>query len=86
MSDLDGTRHDCSDPDLGLVGEGLLRVGEASRLLGLARSTLYQLMGRGELPYVKIGRARRIPRRAVLTLAARSLVGGSRRPGSKGGQ
>ena len=67
-----GARHDA---DLDLLRDGLIRVCDAAEFLGLARSTLYQLMERGELPYAKIGRARRIPRRAVVALAARSLVG-----------
>ena len=55
------------------VGDGLLRVPEVAKFLGLARSTVYQLMDRGELPYAKIGRSRRVPRRAVVGLAARSI-------------
>jgi excisionase family DNA binding protein len=58
----------------GLVSEGLCRVGEAARFLGVSRSTLYQLMDRGELPYVKLGKARRIPRNGLVELAAKSVV------------
>jgi excisionase family DNA binding protein len=39
----------------------LLRINEAARLLGLGRSTVYELLYKGELPYVSIGTARRIP-------------------------
>ncbi len=70
------------EPDLDVVEDGMFRIGEAERFLGLGRSTLYRLMDRGELPYAKIGRTRRIPRRAVVALAARSLVGGGRQPGA----
>ncbi len=59
-----------------LVDEGLLSVLSAARFLAMSRSSLYQLMERGELAYVKIGRARRIPRRAVVELAAAHLRGG----------
>ena len=45
-----------------LCEDGLLTVADAARFLGLARSTLYVLMERGELSFVKLGRARRIPR------------------------
>ncbi len=61
-----------------IVGEGLLSVSEAARFLGLSRSKTYCLMEGGELAYVKIGRARRIPRRALIELAARHLTGGWR--------
>lgn len=61
-----------------MVEEGLLSVREAARFLSVSRSTLYELMESGQLHYVKLGRARRIPRRAVLELAARNLRGGWR--------
>ncbi|MFC9559598.1 helix-turn-helix domain-containing protein [Agromyces sp. NPDC056965] len=37
----------------------------AARLLGIARSTLYELLSSGALPSVKIGRSRRIRRDAI---------------------
>lgn len=60
------------------VADGLMNVSEAMAFLAVARSTLYQLMETGQLPYVKIGRARRIPRRALIQLAASNLRGGWR--------
>ncbi len=70
-----------------MVEDGLLTVAEAAEFLKLYRSTLYALMDDGELPFAKIGRARRIPRRAVVELAGRNLHGGTkahRPPGSTG--
>jgi excisionase family DNA binding protein len=58
-----------------LLVEGLVTVKEAGQFLGLSVASVYNLMGRGELPYVKLGRSRRIPRRALVELAARYLVG-----------
>jgi excisionase family DNA binding protein len=55
--------------------EGLVSVAEASRLLALSRSKLYELMVSGQLRYAKFGRARRIPRQALAELAARSMRG-----------
>ena len=60
----------------GLVSDGLMRVQEAALFLGLSRAAVYQLMERGEMPWVKLGRARRIPRRAVVGLAAGRIQGG----------
>jgi excisionase family DNA binding protein len=60
-----------------LVGDGLMRVPEAAQFLSVSRSTVYQLMDEGALCFVKIGRCRRIPRRAVIKLAAAELRGGS---------
>ncbi len=60
-----------------LVGDGLLTVSEAIAFLRLCRSTLYTLMDAGELAYVRIGRARRIPKRALIVLAAAHLNGNS---------
>jgi excisionase family DNA binding protein len=43
----------------------LLRVSEAAGLLSVSRSTLYQLIGRGDLAVIKIGRSVRVPRNAI---------------------
>jgi excisionase family DNA binding protein len=56
-----------------LVSGGLLTVREAEAFIGLKRSMLYKLMDRGELAYVKIGAARRIPKAALIKLAAENL-------------
>jgi len=68
-----------------VVRDGLLSVPETGRFLSLSRSKVYLLMERGDLAYVKIGRARRIPRRAVIELAARNLTGGWRTGGANDG-
>ena len=63
---------------LAMVGEGLMTVAEAAEFLRVSRSKLYQIMDAGELAYAKIGRGRRVPRRAVVELAARNLQGGTK--------
>ncbi len=70
-----------TDRDAALVEDGLMTVAEAARFLRLSRSTLYAIMDRGELRFAKIGRSRRIPKRAVVELAARDLRGGARLTG-----
>jgi excisionase family DNA binding protein len=57
-----------------LLRDGLERVAEAAHFLGLSRSSIYTLMARGALPFVMLGKSRRIPRRAVFELAAKGLV------------
>jgi len=59
-----------------LVEDGLLTVEDAAAFLGVKRSFLYSLMSSGRLPFVKIGKARRVPRRALVELAAEHLRGG----------
>ncbi len=51
-----------------LLADGACRVREACEFTGLSRAYLYQLMDSGRLPYVHVGRARLIPRRALLEL------------------
>jgi excisionase family DNA binding protein len=65
--------------NLQVVAEGLMSVAESMKFLSLSRSTLYELMDGGHLSYVKLGRARRIPRRALRELAAANLRGGWRK-------
>ncbi|MBM4070272.1 MAG: helix-turn-helix domain-containing protein [Planctomycetes bacterium] len=57
-----------------LVCDGLVPIKEAAGFLGISVGSLYAMMGRGELVYVKLGRSRRIPRRALVELAAKFLV------------
>ncbi len=71
-----------TDSDAALVEGGLLKVADAAAFLSVSRATLYTLMNLGELPFVKIGRSRRVPRRAVVELAASGLRGGVRVTGS----
>jgi len=43
----------------------LLRITEVAALLGLGRSTVYELVQRGELPVIHVGRAVRVPAAAL---------------------
>lgn len=54
---------------------GLARVPEAEQFLGISRASVYGLMERGELAYVKLGKSRRIPWSALEGLIERNLVG-----------
>jgi excisionase family DNA binding protein len=57
------------------VAEGLLSVREAADFSRLSRAELYVMMGRGELLFVKHGRRRLIPKRALVELLAAKVVG-----------
>ncbi len=67
-----------SDERNEMVAEGLLTVREAGEFLRLSRSKVYELMDAGALAFVRLGRCRRIPRLAVVLLAARNLQGGTK--------
>lgn len=47
---------------------------EAARLLGIGRSTMYELLKIGAIPYKRIGADRRIPFVALKAYAERDLV------------
>lgn len=61
-----------------LVSDGLLSTKEATEFLGVSRSTLWQLMNSRELPWVHIGRARYIPKKALVQLAVDNLKWGQK--------
>ena len=62
------------DAKIELVSGGMLTVRQAEEVSGFKKSFLYGRMAAGDLPYVKIGGARRIPRRALLEFLAAGLV------------
>ena len=55
-----------------------MRVPEACRYLGIGRSTLYVLIGKGEIEVIKMGRAT-----LVITASLRSLVERLRSPNAQ---
>jgi excisionase family DNA binding protein len=66
-----------SAPFIGVdeVAPMLLTIREAASVLRIGRSTLYELVGRGEIEVVHIGRAVRVPVDALL-----AFVEGCRTP------
>ena len=44
-------------------------VSEAAVLLGISRAFAYELVARGELPVIRLGRRRLVPKVALLALA-----------------
>ena len=60
------TAHDMSAEKL------LVTVEEAAQLLSVNRSTVYDMLGRGDLPSIKIGRRRLISRQSLVDFINRS--------------
>lgn len=58
-----------------VLRDGSFGIEEARKFSGLGRTALYEAMCRGELPYVKAGARRLIPRRALIEWLARGLHG-----------
>lgn len=52
----------------------LLRLTDAARLLSCSRRTLYDMIDRGDLPYVRLSSDRRIDRREIDRYIARQTV------------
>jgi excisionase family DNA binding protein len=56
-----------------LIAEGLMSLEAAMRFLSISRPTLNRLLKQGVLPTVRLVTTRRIPRKALLDFAARSV-------------
>lgn len=48
-------------------------VAEAGELLGISRAFAYELVARGELPVIRLGRRRLVPKVALLAIVEASL-------------
>ena len=57
-------------PSSGPAPERLFSIDEAAAALHVARSTLYQLIGAGELRTIKVGRRRLVPASSIAGLTA----------------
>ena len=54
-------------------GERLVwTVAEAGRMLGISRAHAYELVARGELPHLRLGRRVVVPKQALEVLLARA--------------
>lgn len=49
-------------------------VAEAGKLLGISRAFAYELVARGELPVIRLGRRRLVPKAALLALVGQTTV------------
>lgn len=55
-------------------------VSEAAELLGISRAFAYELVARGELPVIRLGRRRLVPKVALLALTGSPASVASIRP------
>jgi excisionase family DNA binding protein len=62
-----------SRPAPGILDGGLTDVNGACEFLHLSKSMVYRLMDEKLLPFVRIGRARRLPKRALIEFAEKNL-------------
>jgi excisionase family DNA binding protein len=67
-----------STSEQSIPADRLCTVAAIAAHLSLSRSTIYLLMDRGQLPYVKLGKSRRIRWSDVRDLIDRCRVGGSK--------
>ena len=65
-------------PAGGVCADGVLTGREACAFARVGRTTLWAAMRRGELAWVRVGRSRCVPRRALVEwLESRTRVGGA---------
>ena len=50
--------------------DGFVTIAEACKFLRISRTALYEILSSRMLPSAKIGRSRRIPKRALVAFAA----------------
>lgn len=51
----------------------VLSIGEVAEMLGVSDDLVYELVARGEIPCLRLGRRRLIPRRVVELMIERSV-------------
>ena len=57
-----------------LLEEGTLTLRDAAKHVGISKASIYTLMNAGRLPWVKLGRRRLIPRRAISSVLVSGLI------------
>jgi excisionase family DNA binding protein len=56
-----------------IISQGLMTLDEVADFLSLTRQSVYNMIERGDLPSLKLGAARRIPRSALFALVERKM-------------
>lgn len=55
---------------------GLITIKDAARFLCVSRGTVYNLMDNGYLPFIKLGRSRRIAKTSLSEIVTKNSMGG----------
>lgn len=63
------------DPRERYVADGLLKPKDAAEFCGVSLRHLHNLIDRGEVPVVRLGRARRVPKHGLVRYLAANLNG-----------
>ena len=58
----------------------VLTIAEAAEVLGVSRAFAYELAARGEIPVLRLGRRRLVPRKALLEMLGEEVEGSSSVP------
>jgi excisionase family DNA binding protein len=58
----------------------VLTIAEAAEVLGVSRAFAYELAARGEIPVLRLGRRRLVPRKALLEMLGEEAEGPSSAP------
>ncbi|MGH8981577.1 MAG: helix-turn-helix domain-containing protein [Acidimicrobiales bacterium] len=58
----------------------VLTIAEAAEVLGISRAFAYELAARGEIPILRLGRRRLVPRKALLAMVGDEPSGGASTP------
>ena len=67
---------DSPSPDaLAACADGALTIQAAVDFSGVPRSSIYELLNSGDLPSIRVGRRRLIPKRALVEFLARHFEG-----------
>ena len=61
-----------------LMTDGTVSINEAMGMLGVCRSTIYELMDEGRLGYTRVKTRRRIPRLVIVRYLASNFVEATR--------
>ena len=77
MTTTQSIRSDDGARTSGPLGERdrlVLTITEAAEVLGISRAFAYELAARGELPMIRLGRRRLVPRKALLAMLGEDMV------------
>jgi excisionase family DNA binding protein len=70
-----------ADSETDVVADGVMSVADAMKFTGLGKTEVYKRIADGSLPFVRPGKRRLMPRKALVELLRSGLVGEGKRVG-----